>query len=743
MGASVSTADGSGGCWGPRDGGGDDTAAAEAYVGVFALDGAPSVLLDFHSSSGAAGAPGEAGNDDGGAPPAEAKASSLPALLRVPFSGPRRPEGVRVRAGASEATAAVGGGGPVWVEVGDARVLLLAFRGRAGMDGAIETAVVRDLISGAGEGSRIGRAGAFCAAAALSPSVGWDDAAAAFAAVDRGGGGAVESAALHCMLRALGCPLGKPASAHPLLAPAGDAQVIDRGTGADVSVPVPAYVRAGASATAEEYEALLRLVTKRAPPPMPVRAHELAPGAGPGEAGAVCPADGLLSRPSPTVVALALGGRAASFVGGAATLTRLAEGDGRECFAPVSGSVGARWQTTLADRPAVAQLFESPVHGSVVVVAAGADTVVRHMPDAEAEAGELFATLGVAAPSVLVCFPPGGAALDADLGKAVRAGREVRVLSRSSLARAPAAAVAAAEAAKRAEADEIERSRSAGGGTLRVHVRRAEGLKKTDRSGKTDPYARFTVGRVSAQTAHLRKTLDPVWDETLELHLDALPLNKRMTIDMFDWERVGKDELVSSTSMMLGSGVLQPGQTVERQAPLGGNADTYGTVFYALQWTPGGKAGGGKAAPAASSVTPGNPDAPDAGAAGKAGALHVHVRRAAGLKKTDRSGKTDPYVRAVVGDAAAQTAHLRKTLDPEWDETLVLQLDEAPKGSTELTLELYDWERVGSDDLVSTASELLAMPVAREGTECEFSSALGGDSAEFGIVHFSVRWVPK
>ena len=57
-------------------------------------------------------------------------------------------------------------------------------------------------------------------------------------------------------------------------------------------------------------------------------------------------------------------------------------------------------------------------------------------------------------------------------------------------------------------------------GVLTIHVKRAEGLKAMDLNGKSDPYVRVHGLHQVAETAVHPKTLDPNFDETLELYGD-------------------------------------------------------------------------------------------------------------------------------------------------------------------------------------------------------------------------------
>ncbi|EFJ29282.1 plant synaptotagmin [Selaginella moellendorffii] len=83
------------------------------------------------------------------------------------------------------------------------------------------------------------------------------------------------------------------------------------------------------------------------------------------------------------------------------------------------------------------------------------------------------------------------------------------------------------------------------------------------------------------------------------------------------------------------------------------------------------------------------------------GMLEVKVVKAMGLKKKDLMGKSDPYVRLVLGEgpfAKKKTTVKMNTLNPEWNENFhMLVLD--PE-SQALELFVYDWEKIGSHDKI-------------------------------------------
>ena len=91
--------------------------------------------------------------------------------------------------------------------------------------------------------------------------------------------------------------------------------------------------------------------------------------------------------------------------------------------------------------------------------------------------------------------------------------------------------------------------------------------------------------------------------------------------------------------------------------------------------------------------------------------LHVGIKSATGLRAADWAlrggGKSDPYAKIFLnGRQVGKTSALKKTLDPVWNEdidVLIESIEELGKISwetSELAIRVYDYDLVGSDDLL-------------------------------------------
>mmetsp|Transcript_17781 Transcript_17781/g.40242 ORF Transcript_17781/g.40242 Transcript_17781/m.40242 type:complete len:1378 (-) Transcript_17781:1476-5609(-) len=72
------------------------------------------------------------------------------------------------------------------------------------------------------------------------------------------------------------------------------------------------------------------------------------------------------------------------------------------------------------------------------------------------------------------------------------------------------------------------------GAKLRITVVGGKGLPKMDRFGKADPYVVLDVDGQKAKTRILKKTLDPVWEETFDFYVRSFDSN--ILVECFDWD---------------------------------------------------------------------------------------------------------------------------------------------------------------------------------------------------------------
>jgi len=69
-------------------------------------------------------------------------------------------------------------------------------------------------------------------------------------------------------------------------------------------------------------------------------------------------------------------------------------------------------------------------------------------------------------------------------------------------------------------------------------------IKPMDLTGKSDPYVELLVLDRSAKTSVVKKSLEPVWNERVEVVLDVKP--KEFELRVFDWDKISKNDFIGS-----------------------------------------------------------------------------------------------------------------------------------------------------------------------------------------------------
>jgi Ca2+-dependent lipid-binding protein len=215
--------------------------------------------------------------------------------------------------------------------------------------------------------------------------------------------------------------------------------------------------------------------------------------------------------------------------------------------------------------------------------------------------------------------------------------------------------------------------RSAAEGVLRIRVEKASGLLAADSNGLSDSFAEASVGWKKAATSVVDQSLEPTWNEDLELRGTFGELCGELKVALFD-----KDPLKWSDSL---GEVLVDLSPLKKRSSLKfakQQLSTQGVVSFTVSWIKD------KPPPPPSKAD----EKPKP--ASLSGTLKVHLVSASGLKVADQN-TSDPYVIARAGSAEKQSAVVEKTLEPTFNETLELDvgtLDAAIESG--LTLTVYD-----------------------------------------------------
>ncbi|EKX38147.1 hypothetical protein GUITHDRAFT_77473, partial [Guillardia theta CCMP2712] len=83
--------------------------------------------------------------------------------------------------------------------------------------------------------------------------------------------------------------------------------------------------------------------------------------------------------------------------------------------------------------------------------------------------------------------------------------------------------------------------------------------------------------------------------------------------------------------------------------------------------------------------------------------LKITVLRAKELMAADRGGTSDPYVKIHIGDDQHKTQVIKRSLAPTWNETFTFDFEDG-EISSELLVECYDYDMIGSHDYIGSTS---------------------------------------
>ena len=242
-------------------------------------------------------------------------------------------------------------------------------------------------------------------------------------------------------------------------------------------------------------------------------------------------------------------------------------------------------------------------------------------------------------------------------------------------------------------------------GVLTLHLRKGVGLKGADLNGKSDPYVQASIGSQRKQSKVVDKTLEPVWNEEFEFTGTLQELTARgLQLKVFDKDRLTKDDLLGEVRVSLDA--LLHRDVHEFSEAL----TTQGSLSFSVTWA--------RVAPHML----------------ESGTLRVHLQRASDLKAADRNGFSDPYVKLSLAGQSHKSKTIKKTLNPQWNETFEFSGVLRDLLAEALQLHVFDWDRATKDDPLGNAS--VDLRPLRRARQHDFTAEL----SEQGRVFLHVSW---
>ncbi|NXX17543.1 RASL1 protein, partial [Podargus strigoides] len=192
-------------------------------------------------------------------------------------------------------------------------------------------------------------------------------------------------------------------------------------------------------------------------------------------------------------------------------------------------------------------------------------------------------------------------------------------------------------------------------------------------SGTSDPYCVVKVdNEVVARTATVWRSLNPFWGEEYTLRL---PHGFRsLAVYVLDEDTIGQDDVIGKVSLSHQQISAEP-RGVDSWlslVPVVPDKEVQGEIHLEL-WVP----------------KQGHPRV-----------LRCHLIKARDLAPRDPSGTSDPFARVSCCGHTLETAVIKKTRFPHWDEVLEFELVEGELGEAVLSVEVWDWDIVGKNDFL-------------------------------------------
>ncbi|XP_059844073.1 rasGAP-activating-like protein 1 [Hypanus sabinus] len=210
--------------------------------------------------------------------------------------------------------------------------------------------------------------------------------------------------------------------------------------------------------------------------------------------------------------------------------------------------------------------------------------------------------------------------------------------------------------------------------SLYFRIIEGRNLPAKDVSGTSDPYCLVKVdNEVVARTATVWRDLNPFWGEEYTLHL---PMGfHNLSFYVMDEDTIGHDDVIGKVSLdkeylaahlrgidnWINLTRINPDEEIQGEIHLG---------LEILQDR-------------------------------QTKVLKCHLIEARDLAPRDISGTSDPFARVVFNSKTTETATIKKTRFPHWNEVFEFELEgDKPTEEMTFTVEVWDWDMVGKNDFL-------------------------------------------
>ncbi|XP_038861146.1 ras GTPase-activating protein 4 [Salvelinus namaycush] len=207
--------------------------------------------------------------------------------------------------------------------------------------------------------------------------------------------------------------------------------------------------------------------------------------------------------------------------------------------------------------------------------------------------------------------------------------------------------------------------------TLFIRIVEGKNLPIKDITGSSDPYCIVRIDNEAIiRTATIWKTLSPFWGEEYNVHLP--PSFHTISFHVLDEDSLSRDDVIGKVSINKEALAAKP-QGLDgwvNLTEIDPDEEVQGEIHLQI------------------SVLG---DVPRI--------LRCQVLEARDLAKKDRNGASDPFVRVQYNCKTHESAVVKKSCYPRWNESFEFELDDAPL-DTPLSVEVWDWDLVSKNDFL-------------------------------------------